>query len=242
MYHEVNGRVILFDNRKKSDVKDQQRQQLVSMVDKLMVGGSRYTSDKFEKAKRAYESLLRENKISAITEEVKEETSIIIGSMKKILENPNADYKINALNDLMSRITALLEKIYHKDVKDLHLVQATSIMIRAQLKVEMELKCLQLQKEHDEKERDRKTEAEKETERLRALVAEQAQALEQKEKDGQEEAKRKKEQMRPMFIFLSNEERQMSESATNYNQLTMDYLRMRDEYNRATAPKSCCVM
>ncbi|GFO12285.1 immune-associated nucleotide-binding protein 10 [Plakobranchus ocellatus] len=259
MYREVKGRIILFDNRKKSEVKDQQRQQLVSMVDQMMVGGRRYTNDKFEKAQKERESFLRDNKISAITDKVKEETSIILSSVKKILENSNVDYKINALSELMGRISKLLEDINQENNKDLHLVQAQIMIINVQGQVELELKGLQLQKEHDEKERDRKIAAEKEKEQMSAHLAEQARAQEMKDKEREEEAKREQErwnaqlaeqqtrsgneQMITMLAGLSIGLAQKRESDNGYKLLMIEYLKMRDDYNKATAPKqSCCVM
>ncbi|GFO42954.1 immune-associated nucleotide-binding protein 10 [Plakobranchus ocellatus] len=173
MYDEVNGRVILFDNRKKSDFQVEQRKQLISMVDQLMVGGQRYTSEKFAKAQKHREKILLENKIPSINDKVREETSIILSSLRKIKDNQTVNNKKDSLIALMDRIRALLKDIEQEENKwALHQPQA--IILQVQSQVEQELKYLQMQKEYGQKEKDRQEGAEIEKEPLHSQLADYA--------------------------------------------------------------------
>ncbi|GFO17268.1 GTPase imap family member 4 [Plakobranchus ocellatus] len=206
MYQEVKGRVILFENRKKPDVQAKQKEQLISMVDSLALGGRKYTSEKFIKAQKARENVLREKKISAINDKVQKETSIIMNLMPKIMEKQNADSKIDGLKSLMDRIRKLLDDINQEDSKEGYLHKARSIILQAQSHVERALTHLQTQKEIDQAKDDSKKG------QLLARLADNSFNLWQ-----------------PGFNEL----------------LMIEYLRMRDDYNRATAPRldaTCCVM
>ncbi|GFN97784.1 immune-associated nucleotide-binding protein 12 [Plakobranchus ocellatus] len=211
MHQEVNERVILFDNRKNSAFQSQQRQQLVSMVDQLMVGGRRYTSEKFVKAQKARENILLEKEISAVNDKVREETSIVLSRMHKVKENQDADYKLHEMKSLKDRIRALLKDIDQEKSKEGLLLQARTIILQAETEIERELMRLEMQKELEEKMKNNmQKEAERENKRLLAQLAEER-----------------------------------AQSNKNMSKLQSDYRSMRDDYNRATAPKKssrCCVM
>ncbi|GFO17250.1 GTPase imap family member 4 [Plakobranchus ocellatus] len=195
MYREVNERVILFENRLKSDAQAQQRQQLVSLVDQMMVGGRRYTNSKFEKAQKARERVFLEKKISAINDKVREETSIILSSMRQIKDYQNIDHKISALKDLKSKIRALLENINQEDNKTGLLLPARDIILQAQSEVEREVMYLNLHKEMEQKKNDQVQESQREIERLRAELAGYAKGQE-KSKENINRLERKYQEIR----------------------------------------------
>ncbi|GFO17274.1 immune-associated nucleotide-binding protein 13 [Plakobranchus ocellatus] len=178
MFHEVNGRILLFDNRKKPDVQDQQRQQLVSMVDQLMDGDRRYTNSKFVKAQKAREKVISKKRISAINDKVREDTSIILSSLRKIKDYRDIDDKISALRDLTGNIHALSENINQEDNQTGLLLPARDIILQAQSEVERELMYLELHKEMEQKKNDQVQESQREIERLRAELAEYAKGQE----------------------------------------------------------------
>ncbi|GFN93994.1 immune-associated nucleotide-binding protein 9 [Plakobranchus ocellatus] len=232
MYNEVNGRVLLFENRRKPDVQAQQRQQLVSMVYQLMVGGRRYTSDKFYKAQKARNSILLKNKI----DEVQEEIGIIVSFIQKVKEKQSTDYKIDALEARVDRIRDLLDDISQENSKRgqekkfidrLQEAERENERLRARLaehaqtlhekkseleKAEREIECLHAQlAEHAQTLHEKKSgleKAEREIERLRAQLAEGAQTLDEKINDRLEKAERKIEGLRAQLAEYAHDQGQ----------------------------------
>ena len=150
IYQEVNERVLLFDNRDKSSQADQQRE-LVSAIDKLMLGGRRYTNEKFEKARLAREQILLQNKMQFVQEKLNDETRIILSNFKKIKEKQGIDDKIIGLKQLVTRASKLTEEIDQED-KNTGLLR--SFRERAQntlYEVERELRYHETHKEFEEK-------------------------------------------------------------------------------------------
>ncbi|RUS75775.1 hypothetical protein EGW08_016461 [Elysia chlorotica] len=81
LYQEVQERCILFDNR---DIKRYalQRQELIDEIDRLKLGGRRYTNDKFVKAQRAREQVVSGEKTLATKEKIHDETRIVLNTLK----------------------------------------------------------------------------------------------------------------------------------------------------------------
>ncbi|KAK3795888.1 hypothetical protein RRG08_040684 [Elysia crispata] len=140
IFEEVRERVVLFNNRGSSEEKSKQRRELVAMIDRLTVGGRRYTDAKFEKARVALERLKLENKISEITKEIQEEISLILLEKLRDQRNPNK-------GQLMDRINSMLVKIDQVETQNIELVKLRSIVSEIHLQVEHEIRSFQLREE-----------------------------------------------------------------------------------------------
>ena len=151
IFNEVQERVLLFNNRGLPEEKSKQRRELVAMVDKLMLGGRRYTDAKFEKARKELERLRLEKKISEMAEVVQEETSLILYEKDRIKSNPNVDEQLYAMKKLMDRIASLLEKIDQEKTQTVELVKLRAIVSEAQHQVEQEITSLRLMKDLEKK-------------------------------------------------------------------------------------------
>lgn len=114
LYDEAQGRVILFDNRNK-ECQETQRNDLVATVDRLLQGGRRYTNDKFKKAQRVREEMLLVDKLPAIKEEVNDQTRIIFSDWTKAKNKSSVYERIEDLESLVEKISALLKKIDEED-------------------------------------------------------------------------------------------------------------------------------
>ncbi|RUS71590.1 hypothetical protein EGW08_020651 [Elysia chlorotica] len=159
IFQEVQERVILFNNRGSPEEKAQQRKELVAMVDRLMLGGRRYTDAKFEKAKKEMAKLILEKKISEMAEEVQEETSLILYEKDRIKANPNIGEQMYAMKALMDRVRSLTDKIDQEKTQTIALVKLRSVVSEAQHQIEQEITALRLKRDLEEKRREDNAEA-----------------------------------------------------------------------------------
>ncbi|GFS16946.1 GTPase IMAP family member 4 [Elysia marginata] len=154
IFKEVQERVLLFNNRGSREEKDEQRRELVSMIDKLMLGGRRYTDAKFEKARQEMEKLILEKKISEMAEQVQEETSLILYEKDRVkINNHNPDEQMFAMKGLMERVRGILARIDQEKKQTMDLVRLRSVVSEAQHQIEQEITALRLQKDMEAKRR-----------------------------------------------------------------------------------------
>ena len=151
IFKEVQERVLLFNNRGSPEEKSEQRRELVAMVDKLMLGGRRYTDAKFEKARQELERLRSEKKISEMAEDVQAELSLILYEKDRIKSNLNIGGQLHGMKNLMDRVCSLLEKIDQEKMQTIELVKLRSVISEAKHQVEQELTSLRLKKDLEEK-------------------------------------------------------------------------------------------
>ena len=150
IYQEVQERVILFDNKLKTHYAHQRRQ-LVTAIDKLMLGGRRYTNDKFEKAQRAREEILAKEKFLGVEEEINDENRIILSMLKNAKQKENVDEKMNDLEKLKTKVSQLMDKIVRLDNKSGLLHNSLTVASKTQNKVENDLESLKLYKDLEKK-------------------------------------------------------------------------------------------
>ena len=151
VFQEVQGRVILFNNRGSPEEINQQRRDLVAMIDQLMIGGQRYTDSKFEKAKKELEKLILEKKISEMGEKLQEETSLILLKKDSIKRDGKPDEQIDAMKRLMDSVVKLLGKIDEESEQTMDLLRLRTVVAEAQHQIELEITALRLRKDMMEK-------------------------------------------------------------------------------------------
>ena len=151
IFQEVQKRVILFNNRGTPEEIDQQRRDLVAMIDQLMLGGRRYTDSKFEKAKKELEKLILEKKISEMGEKLQEETSLILLEKERIKRDGKPDEQIDAMKRLMDKVVKLLGKIDEESEQTVDLLRLRTVVTEAQHQIEQEIIALRLRKDVEEK-------------------------------------------------------------------------------------------
>ncbi|CAL1533461.1 unnamed protein product [Lymnaea stagnalis] len=112
---ECGGRVILFDNKCKDEVKKKtQVDQLLTMVDRLSVLGLRYTNSHFKMALDEREKMMVENILPMIREESLREASLILEQLGQVQAH-EPKKRLDILEALESRAGALLEGIIEQD-------------------------------------------------------------------------------------------------------------------------------
>ena len=151
IFQEVQKRVILFNNRGSLEEIDQQRRDLVAMIDQLMLGGRRYTDSKFEKAKKELEKLILEKKISEMGEKLQEETSLILLEKDRIKRHWKPDEQIYPMERLMGSVLHLLWKIDQEREQTMDLFRLRTVVTEAKHQIEQEIIALRLRKDMEEK-------------------------------------------------------------------------------------------
>ena len=151
IFQEVQKRVILFNNRGSPEEIDQQRRDLVAMIDQLMLGGRRYTDSKFEKAKKELEKLILEKKISEMGEKLQEETSLILLEKDRIKHHWTPDEQIYPMERLMGSVLHLLWKIDQEREQTMDLFRLRTVVTEAKHQIEQEIIALRLRKDVEEK-------------------------------------------------------------------------------------------
>ena len=153
------------------------------MIDKLMLGGRRYTDTKFEKARKELEKLILEKKISVMGEEIQEETSLIILEKDRIKSNVDPNEQMYAMRGLMDRVRQLLTKIDQEKVQTMDLVRLRTVVSEAQHQIEQEMTALRLKKEMAEK---NKADTDEYAKKMREMELQLAQLKLKAEKDSAE--------------------------------------------------------
>ena len=151
IFQEVQKRVILFNNRGSPEEKDQQRRDLVAMIDQLTLGGRRYTDSKFEKAKKELEKLILEKKISEMGEKLQEETSLILLEKDRIKRHWKPDEQIYPMERLMGSVLHLLWKIDQERKQTMDLFRLRTVVTEAKHQIEQEIIASRLRKDMEEK-------------------------------------------------------------------------------------------
>lgn len=166
LLEEVQGRIILFNNRGSQQEKLQQRRDLVAMVDRLMIGGRRYTDGNFEEARRLQEKLVSDHKISQLAVSTQQELSLILYEKEKIKAgNQDIGVQMYALNQLKERVAGLLRSVRLEERPTPDLEQLGSLLGGAHHQIQTELDNLQMAKDVKEKEQ---AGLKEETERLKS--------------------------------------------------------------------------
>ena len=148
---EVQERVVLFNNRGSREEKNEQRRELIAMIDRLMLGGRRYTDAKFEKARKDLEKLKLKKKISVMGEEIQEETSLILLEKDRIKSYRDPNEQMYAMIGLIGRVRQLLTKIDQEQVQTVDLVRLRTVVSESQHQIEQEMSILRVKKEMTEK-------------------------------------------------------------------------------------------
>ena len=178
IFKEVNGRVILFDNRGSKDDKNEQRQKLVTLIDKLGLGGRRYTDAKFEKARKEYEKQILQKKISRIGGEVQKELSLILLDLERTRKENNIEVQLDALKHLMERTGKLMGTIDQEEKQTNDLVSIRLLVVNAQHTIDKEMYFLQLKKALEEKiQKSDTSKTSSELDELKKLIFEQEKQL-----------------------------------------------------------------
>ena len=183
LFQEVQERVVLFNNRGNQEEKNEQRRVLIAMIDRLMLGGRRYTDAKFEKASMELEKLKLEQKISVMGEEIQEETSLILLEKDRIKSYRDPNHQMFAMRSLMGRLRQLLTKIDHEKVQTMDLVRLRTVVVEAQHQIEQEMTVLRLKKEMAEK---NKADTDEHAKKMREMELQLAELKLQAERDSAE--------------------------------------------------------
>ncbi|CAL1533455.1 unnamed protein product, partial [Lymnaea stagnalis] len=115
LVEECGGRLILFDNKCKDEVKKKsQVDQLLTMVDRLSVLGLRYTDNHFKMALDQRERMMVESKLPMIREESLRETSLILQQLGN-LQSHEPKKQLKQLDALKYRADALAQSVMKQD-------------------------------------------------------------------------------------------------------------------------------
>ena len=168
---EVKERVVLFDNRGSKEIKDEQRRKLVAMIDRLMLGGRRYTDEKFEKAKKEMEKQIKQKEISKIGEAVQKEISLVLLDLDRVKSKTNVDAQLEMLKDLMAKVTQTLKTIDEEKPATMDLLNIRQVALDAQHQVELEMRSLRTKQELEQKQKASQDTQSKEIEELKKQLA-----------------------------------------------------------------------